>query len=84
MCNSEALDRPGDCAMRDGHGVSEDRPDPKAEGFGMLDCRDFTNAALPSEQSRPGNPGNNIMVRSSRRCRSCFVFSSPGVCTCGE
>uniref|UniRef100_A0A7I4AQW7 RRM domain-containing protein n=1 Tax=Physcomitrium patens TaxID=3218 RepID=A0A7I4AQW7_PHYPA len=23
--------------------------------------RDFTNAALPSEQSRPGNPGNNIM-----------------------
>lgn len=24
--------------------------------------RDFTNAALPSEQSRPGNSGNNIMV----------------------
>jgi hypothetical protein len=62
--------------------VFDGSSDVRAEGFGMLDCRDFTNAALPSEQSRPGNAGNNIMVRCSRLCRSCLCCELE-VCICG-
>lgn len=67
--------------VRDRWDGSKDGRDVRAEGFGMLGCRDFTNAALPSEQSRPGNAGNNIMVRCSSLCRSCLCCELE-VCIC--